>query len=67
MRRALGLCGALIGLALAGTAWSDESRELSVYAQLLQALPADAAIAVEPRDDNDDNVKLRDLVITHLT
>src|SRR5256885_7485082 len=72
MRRALWCRGALIGLALGGAALGgaalgDEPRELTVYAQLLQALPADTAIAVEPRDDNDDNIKLRDLVVAHLT
>ncbi len=67
MRRAPWCCGALIVLALGGAALGDEPRALTVNAQLLQALPADVAIAVEPRDDNDDNIKLRDLVVAHLT
>src|SRR3954470_18576709 len=72
MRRALWCCGALIALALCGATRcgavaADEPLELRVYAQLLQALPADAAIAVEPRDDNDENLKLRDVMIARLT
>jgi hypothetical protein len=59
-----------VGVALAAALWSaalaDEPREILVTAQLLASLPADAAIAVEPRDDSDENLALRDLMVTRL-
>lgn len=69
MRRALGCCGALIVLVLApcGAVAADEPRDVRVYAQCLQPVPIDAAIAVEPRDDSDENLKLRDLMVARLT
>jgi hypothetical protein len=37
-----------------------------VQAQLLQPLPAERVIAIEPRDDSDENLKLRDLMAARL-
>ncbi len=45
---------------------AQEPRALTVNAQLLFAVPADSAIAIEPRDDSDENLRLRDLMIARL-
>ncbi len=45
---------------------AQEPRALTVNAQLLFAVPADGAIAIEPRDDSDENLRLRDLMIARL-
>jgi hypothetical protein len=62
---------AALGLALCGAtalgARGDEPAAPSVSARLLGAVPADGAIAIEPRDDSDENLKLRDLMVAHLT
>jgi hypothetical protein len=62
-------CGAALVAALGGPApaRADDPSAPAVNAQLLSALPPGAAIAVEPRDDSDDNLQLRDLMIAHLT
>ncbi len=56
---------ALAGLVLA-TARADDASSPSVHAQLLLPIPSERAIAIEPRDDNDQNLKLRDQMIARL-
>jgi hypothetical protein len=45
---------------------TDEPRAPAVTAQLLIPLPADSAIAIAPRDDSDENLRLRDLMVARL-
>lgn len=70
--RLMGRRHAFLVAALAAGIWhaalaADAPREAVVYAQLLGTLPVDAAIAVEPRDDSDENLTLRDLMVARLT
>jgi len=64
-RRILLLAAALAGLVL-GDARADDDAAPAVHAQLLLKLPDQRVIAVEPRDDTDDNLKLRDLMVARL-
>jgi len=60
------IAGAALIAALLGDARAESSSDPTVHAQLLQALPPDSAIAIEPRDDSDENLQLRDLMIARL-
>ena len=64
LRRVL-LAAALAGL-IPGGARSDDESTPAVHAQLLQPMPSERVIAIEPRDDTDDNLKLRDLMEARL-
>ncbi|MEJ0069264.1 MAG: hypothetical protein WDO24_11650 [Pseudomonadota bacterium] len=48
------------------TARADDSPEPTVHAQLLLPTPAELVMAIEPRDDSDANLKLRDLMTARL-
>jgi hypothetical protein len=60
----------LAALALAavilGDARADNALTPAVRALLLLPLPSDPAIAIEPRDDTDANLKLRDVMIARM-
>jgi hypothetical protein len=63
--------GALIGIALAallvGVARADDDpSDPVIHGELIAKLPADQTLAIEPLDDNDDNLKLRDLMTKQL-
>ena len=60
------IAGAALIAALLDGAARAEPGDPTVHAQLLQALPPDSAIAIEPRDDSDENLQLRDLMIARL-
>ena len=63
---ARGLRGAVLAGLVALPAQAGEPGAPTVSAQLLIALPADRTIAIEPRDDSDENLQLRDLMIARL-
>lgn len=64
MRRIV-LAAALAGLVLSN-ARADDASEPAVRAQLLLPLPGERVMAIEPRDDTDENLKLRDLMTARL-
>jgi hypothetical protein len=58
------LAVALAALMLGGAQADDDTP--AVHAQLLLPLPDQRVIAIEPRDDTDDNLKLRDVMVARL-
>jgi len=64
--RGVVLAVALAGLLAGGARAADDDAAPSVHAQAFQPLPSERVIAIEPRDDNDDNLKLRDLMAARL-
>jgi hypothetical protein len=57
------LAGLILGAARAGDVVAPAP---AVHAQLLLPLPSERVIAIEPRDDTDENLKLRDLMAARL-
>lgn len=55
---------ALLAVALAHPAVGADAPV--IQARLLVALPPDSALAIEPRDDSDENLRLRDLMVARL-
>jgi len=64
-RLPFGLALAFVGLVL-GVARADDAGAPVVRAQLLLPVPGDHVMAIEPRDDSDENLKLRDLMAARL-
>ena len=63
-RRALAIL-ALAALAL-GDARADDPMTPAVRALLLLPIPGDPVIAIEPRDDSEVNLRLRDVMVAHM-
>jgi hypothetical protein len=64
LRRVM-LAAAFAGLML-GNARADDGAAPAVHAQLLLPMPSERVIAIEPRDDTDENLKLRDVMAARL-
>src|SRR5277367_4833659 len=65
-RRALRVAGAVVlWVAAAGPA-ASQAPDPVVSARLLAPIPTAAAIAIEPLDDSDDNLRLRDQIAAAL-
>jgi len=64
IRRALPVVA--VAALILGTARADDVVAPAVHAQLLLPLPSERVIAIEPRDDTDENLKLRDLMAARL-
>ena len=68
VRRALLAAGFVLGLAGgAAPAGSEPPPDAVLSARLLAPIPEDAAIALEPLDDSDDNLRLRDQIAAALS
>jgi len=62
----LSLLSAVAALAVSHGAGAAAPGEPTVSARAFAPLPAGASVAVEPRDDNDTNLQLRDLIAARL-
>jgi hypothetical protein len=56
----------LAAAALLSVARADDALTPAVHALLLRPLPAELVLAIEPRDDTDQNLRLRDLMLARL-
>jgi hypothetical protein len=66
MRRRLGCLLVLAALSAPATLQARDGDEPVVIARAFLPIPAGQAISVEPRDDSDTNLQLRDLIVREL-